>query len=67
MSIDRDEKNCGIPYEIRKQWFYDNPLSRWPKIDEEETNKPKSKRGRKPKPSKRIVNKSNEHYKWWRE
>lgn len=61
------QEENDIPYKIRKQWFDENPASRWSKIDQEEIDKPRSKRGRKPKPSKRIVNKSSEHYKWWRE
>jgi len=55
-----------IPYEVRKQWFYDNPASKWPAIDQEEIDKPRSKRGRKSKSSKRTLNTSQEHYKWWR-
>lgn len=55
-----------IPFEIRKQWFEANPASKWPKIDQEDMDTPRSKKGRKPKPSKRVLNTSPEHYKWWR-
>ena len=55
-----------IPFEIRKQWFEANPASKWPKIDQEDMDTPRSKKGRKPGPSKRVLNTSPEHYKWWR-
>lgn len=62
----QDENEWNIPFEIRKQWFDENPASKWPKLDMEEINKPKSTRGRKPGPSKRVVTNKPEHYKWWR-
>ena len=63
---EQDENEWSIPYETRKQWFNENPASKWPKLDMEEINKPKPTRGRKPGPSKRVVNNKSEHYKWWR-
>jgi hypothetical protein len=56
-----------IPYEERKKAFYENPASKWPKIEPEDLEERRPKRGRKPKPSKRILNTSPDHYKWWRE
>jgi len=58
---DIEEKN------YRMELFRNSPNYKWPKVDSEEMIKPHSKKGRKPKPSKRIINKSSEHYKWWRD
>jgi hypothetical protein len=61
------ENEWSIPYETRKQWFNENPGSKWAKLDMDEINKPKSTRGRKPGQSKRVIGKKPDHYKWWRE
>jgi len=52
--------------EYRIKLFKESSGYKWPKPEENTEERPKSKRGRKPGPSKRIVNKNEEHYKWWR-
>lgn len=49
---------------LRKEWFNNESPFKF-SLDNNEPEH-KNKRGRKPKQSKRIVNKSPDNQKWWR-